>query len=58
MTGVGESEQNSYRVIRETSLKKGQMSRDGNAVKATQQYGGIYPRENEKALRQDQALCV
>lgn len=58
MTGVGVSEHNFYRVIRETTLKKGQASQDGNAMRTMQESRGLYPRESDKALRQNRAWCV
>lgn len=39
--------------MRKTSLKKGQLSQDGNAVRAMQECGEMYPREREKALGLD-----
>lgn len=44
----GTSEQNFYRVVRETSVKAGRLSPDKKAVRAVQGYEGRYPGRVER----------
>lgn len=44
----GTSEQNFYRVVRETSVKAGRLGPDKKAVRAVQGYEGRYPGRVER----------
>lgn len=58
MTRVEVSEQKFYRVVGETSPKKGQGSRDENAMGTKQDDGGPYPRERGEAEADPGLVCL